>query len=373
MTKPKAITIIKPGAYERFDKASAEKFFRAEQQVLSLLEKGRIALGEEQLKAKTGFTNEHLPTASPTRTDFTLDDITFNMLTTVRANNPTYSTTFIQICSALELLQLDWKDNVRKDGVRTYDGEPFVRWDYLLRLVTGYLSQATILGVENKFEAITAPKEIAEEKLEALVLPLSLIDGFEINRPGSARLWYRARRFCEEVEQETVAPLKKEVEERSGVKEMPAETQEHEEQIADYLFVLKSVPSPRKEYGKIISRLFEVPQKNKPEGDTSLPIVVGPDNYLTLLEEYRPILTTSLKKWKGLEGKIGELVTFFYGIEDEEKVLEQFPYLPEYKVKRDGEKIFVSIPAIYSHLKALEQDYKTNRLLRRHSAQPVAV
>jgi len=368
-----AIVLVKPEAYESMGKAAAEGYFKAEQRVLSAIKGGLIDRGEDQLRAKTGFTSENLPDESPTRTEFSMDGIGFGLVTNVKVITPPYQAAFDKITGFLEVLVNDRQQGIRKDNVRTYDKNPFVEMDYLMWNVLWYLSRVTKLGVENKFERIAAPAEVDEMVLERLVIPVELMRDFNIESPGAAKLWYQARKFYDDVIATTVAPLKDELVERTGVtvEEMPDETKKYWEQLGEYLFVVQSIPSPRRQAGKVIDRLYMIPQKTKPKGSTALPVVPGPENYQALLEEYRPILPTSLNRWKNLEGNIGELVVFYYGIENEPKVQEQFPFLPEYQLKKDGDKMFVSIQAVYDRMKALEENYVANRLLRVHSQVPI--
>jgi len=367
-----AIVLVKPEAYEMLDKSAAEGYFKADQRVLPAIKSGLINRGEEQLKAKTGFTSENLPDESPKRTNFSLDGIDFDLITNVKVINPPYQTAFDKIAGFLEVMVNDRNQGIRKDNVRTYDKKPFVELDYLMQNALWYLSRVTELGVENKFERIT-PAEVDEMVLERLVVPVDLMRDFDIEKLGAAKLWYQANRFYDDVIATAVAPLKDELVERTGVtkEEMPDETQKYWEQLGEYLFVVQSIPSPRRQLGKVINRLYFIPQKTKPKGSTALPVVPGPENYQKLLGEYKPILPASLKKWKNLDGKIGELVIFHYGLENESKVQEQFPFLPEYQLKKDGDKMFVSIQALYDRMKALEKDYVANRLLRKHSQVPI--
>ena len=363
------IVLVKPEAFERMDKKAAKGVFQAEQRALSWIKNG-IDIGEKQLQAKTGYTNENLPKESPTATEFTLDDIAFELKTNVKVVNPPYQTAFDMIAAFLEVLVQDREDDIRRDNVRTFDGKAYVEWNYLMKRVLGYISRITQLGVENKFEKIKAPEEL-DASLDKLVVPVNLIEKFDIEKPGAARFWYQARKFYDEVIAATVAPFKGELVARSRVTEMPAETKRYWEQIEEYLFVVDSIPSAQRQPGKVLKRLFTVPRKTKPTGSTALPIIVGPENYGDLLEEFRPGLAKSLGRWKDVDGKIGEVVVFYYGLENDAKVQEQMPFLPNYDVKRDGDKIFVSVQALYDRMKALQTDYKTNRLLRKHSAVPI--
>ena len=370
MENLESIVFVKPKAYENLDEKEVENYLKADQRILSALE-GIIKLGEEQLKNKTGYTSDNLPDESPKRTEFSLDNIRFNLITNVKINNPKYQTAFDKITGFLEVLVNDWKHGIRKDGVRTYEKEnkePFVRWDYLMENVLWYLSDITEYGVENKFKSITAPKEFDDMNLERLVIPVEIIKDFNIEKPGSAKIWYLARRFYNDVKKEVTQPVKKEIEKRSGItkENIPEKTQKYIEQMEDYLSVLKSIPSPRREPGKVIKRLFAIPKKKKPKGSKELPIIPNEENYIRLLDEYKELLEISLKKWKQLEGNIGEIVVFYYGIEDNERVKNEFPFLPEYKLIRDEDKMFLSIQALYTRMKFLEEDYKKNRLLRRH-------
>jgi len=385
------MVLVKPKAYEEMGKEATIEMIKASQRVLTTIKKGIIDRGEEQLKTMTGYNKQNLPDESPKPTpDISLDSISFDLKTTVQVVNPEYVPVFSKIEGFLEDVVDDWKEGVRKNGVRTYEIEvikngeksyeksPFIRWDYLMSRVLKKISRKTELDAVNEVETIKAPKDLDEMKLEKLVIPITKTKGFDITQPGSAKTWYLAKRFYDEVQQETVQPVKEEMEKRSGVtkEEMPDKTKEYWEKFEDWIYGVTSIPSPRRQQGKVLSLLFTIPQKTKPKGSTALPEVPDHNNYIKLLEEYRPVLPTSLQKWKtqgelNYEGKIGEMVVFYYELENDARVLEQFPYIPEYQLKRDGDKMFISVQALYNRLKALEKDYKTSRLLRKHTVEPL--
>lgn len=381
-----AIVLVKPKVYECMGKSATEELLKADQRVLSIIKDGIIDKGEKQLISKTTYTNKNLPDESPKPTpDFTYDEIKFGLVTNVSRNNPPYQTAFDKITGFLEVMANDWKQGVRKDGVRTYEAEvvtdgqktyqkaPFVKWDYLMWNVLWYVSRVTELGVTNQIKEITAPAEMDKMDIGKLAIPVKLAKDFDIARPGAAKIWYLARRFYNEVSDETVAPPKAEMVARTGVtiEEMPEKTRVYLEQFENLLYRVQSIPSPRREPNKTLNRLYMIPERTKPKGSTALPVVPSPENYQRLLEEYRPILPVSLKRWKNLDGNIGELVVFHYGIEHEPKVQEQFPFLPQFQLKRYEGKMFVCMQAVYDRMKALEENYKVNRLLRVHSVVPI--
>lgn len=364
------IVLVKPKAFTAMNKGSIEGVIKADQRVISALN-DYLTVGEEQLKALTGYDNDHLPKESPTRTSKTLDDITFDIVTNVRVNNPEYQIVFHKIMGFLEMLANDWVTGVRKDGVRTYEVDsvktPFVRWDYLMWNIFYYTSRKTELGVTHEIEEIKGYPQLADMDLNRLVLNGALVEKPDITKKGAAQQWYLAKRFYDEVMSDTVEPFKEKMEEASGITEMPDETTKYWQQISNYLATLTTIPSPRRQYGKVINLLFQIPTKDKPKGSTELPVVPDYKNYQKLLDAYEPLLQTSLKKWKRLEGKIGELITLYYDLENEPRVKDEFPYLPEYLPKREDDKMFISVQALYSRLAALEDDYMKNRMLRKHS------
>ncbi len=366
-----SIVLEKPVPYDVMDLGSAESYLKILQGWLTMIKVGIVDKGEEQLKAMTGYDGEHIPDESPVRLDYSTQGFDFSLITNVKVVNPPYQSICDKINGFLEVVVNDWRQGVRKDGVRTYDKEVFVEWNYLMRNVLGYSSRSSRLGVENKFEKIIAPSEVDELSVDRLAVPLDLWGDFNVEKPGAVKIWYLARKFYEEVMEETVKPFKATLVENAKDVEAPIESKKYSEQIEKYGFVVQRVVSPRRQPGKLFSLLYAIPQKGKKRGSTSLPVIPGPDNYVQLLEDYRSELPKSLKKWKKFDGKIGELVVFYYGIEGDERVQDEFKFLPEYAVKRDGDKMFVSVQALYDRMVALEKNYKVNRVLNRHSSVPI--
>lgn len=373
------IIIAKPAAYQGMEVSSAEALLKAGQRVLGLLETAVVDRGSEQLKARTGYTKENLPEESPKPTaPFVLDNITFEMHTTVRRTNPKYQTAYDKIIAFVENIAYDWKEKAQKRGVRTYDDAitgnpgPFVRWDYCMARAYRYIGQVTELGVENKFDVITAPADYDAQKLDRLVLPVKILADFDINKPGAAKVWYLAKRFCEEVTRETVRPFKEEMETQAGGVDMSEFTKLRWKDIEKYLFTVQSVSSPRRQPGQAIQQLLVIPEKEKKKGDTSLPVVVTEENYAQILATMGKLeVEKMIESVKKLDGEIGELVTFYYGLEEHPRVRRELPFLPQYQVHKEGDAMFVSLQAIYDRMQALEQDFTTNRVLQRHSVTPL--
>jgi len=376
-----AFIFVKPEEYKSMDAEAQRQLMYTDQRVLPFVKK-LVAAGEQQLKNQTGYNSENLPSISPIKTDpFSLDGIVFSLQTTVKVNNPKYQTAYDQIIGFLEVLTNDWNSGVSKQGVRTYsieaqhiDGKteyeksPFVEWNYLMWNAMKYIGRTTDLGVANEIKEMTVPKELEDVKINRLVVPIDVLTKFDIEKPGTAKIWYLANKFLEATITDTVEPVEEEMDKRSGitVEDLPKTTVEFCEQFDDLLNKVTYTPSERRQPGKALKRLFEIPQKDKPKGSLALPIVPTQDNYQSILDDYAPVLPTSLKKWKDLDEKIGEVVVFHYGIEDNPRVQAEMPYLDAYRLKREDTKMFLSIQALYDRMKALEKDYVTNRLLKKH-------
>src|SRR3989338_229162 len=256
-----------------------------------------------------------------------------------------------------------------------------------MRNVYNDLAAMTNLKVETKIDVV-APASYEVGSLDRLVLPLSLIydlqngkPSFDIGKHGVAKLWYRAKCFAEQIERATTKPFKKGMEQSTGMEGMPDETTKHAEQIAQYLFTVQTIPSPRRQPGKVFDQLFAIPEKeikkNRKKGDGEdspggvLPTIISDQNYNAVLEEYRGQLDKSLKVWKSLDGNIGELMVFYYGLENHPRVQEELPFLPQYQLKRDGDLMFVSVQALYDRMHSLEEDFTKARTLHRHEVQPI--
>ena len=139
--------------------------------------------------------------------------------------------------------------------------------------------------------------------------------------------------------------------------------------VRDYLFRVQRVTSPRRQPGKALTRLFKIPEVEKEEGE--MPRIITAANFREVVTEYRPRIEASLRRWKNLEGNIGELIAFCYDLQDDPKVREQFAYLPEYQVEKDGDQMFVRVRGLRARMRALEEDYLKNRVLARHEVRPL--
>ena len=362
-----SFVIVKPEHYSGFNEPSTKAILKADQQVLGLLEK-IVTAGEDQLRKKTGFSNEHLPSTSPAVCKYTLDDMEIEVTSTVKRINPEYQVAFDRLTGFLDFLLDDWKDGIRKYRVRTYHDkehpkEPFVRLDYLLSNVYRFLGDVTELKVEQKIETWAPPEY--DDITTHLVIPLKLIARdtglFSIDEPGAAKLWYQAKKFKDDVLENTVKPYKEKALENAGVSETKDETREHFEQIAGkYLIRVQSVPSPRRLAGKAMNTMFEIPEIQREEG--VLPQVITNLNYRQLLDEYEPNLRNKKGDLRSVKN-IGELILVHYGLEHDPKVLDAGINLQAYRAQRQDGQIYVSIPAVYTKLGQLENELIRDRML----------
>ena len=130
------LVLVQPDMYQGFDEGSAEAYLIANQRVLGILRQGVINLGEEQLKARSGFSSSRLPDYSPHVTGpFVLDGISFTVTNTVKRTIE-YQKALDAGEHLLEDVCSDWKSQSRRVGIRTYkdshtkEKSPFIRWDY---------------------------------------------------------------------------------------------------------------------------------------------------------------------------------------------------------------------------------------------------
>lgn len=370
------IVFLKPGAYREPGESAARGYFEASQRVLSFIEKGLVKRGYDEIRALTGYSGDNPPDESPKKTPtITLDGIEIDLVTDVRALNPDYGEAFKDIGTLMRGLIFAWEKGYAADFYRTSGKKGnamAVNWNYVMENAHKSISGVTELEVVNQIKGMRPPGDYGRMKLDRLAVPVEVMRDFDIRRPGTAKIVYLAKRFCEEIIKDTVGPFRQEMIRKTGItrKEMPEKTDEFPEQIGKDLFTVKSIPSPRKQYKKGIETVFKIPQKGKPKGSRELPVIPDDENYIELLEEYRDVLPSSLKKWKSLQGNIGEIVTFYYGIEGEERVREELGSLPEYLLERKGDSMFVSGHAIYKRLMEVG-NVKTDRLLRKIESEHI--
>jgi hypothetical protein len=353
----------------------------ANQEGLTALKTKVIEPGEEQLKGMTGYNKYKLPKVSPIDAPpIVLDSITFNLKSKVSPNIQ-YKEVFNGLMYFIKFNMHDWEEGIRKDNVRNHKGEQYIELQYLLSNYFFLYNDSSIanLIVKNEIpeKGIIPSADLEHETLEKLVINLDLVNNFHIKKPGSAKFWYQAKKFYDS-ELPKINAVKKEMENRTGVSKenMPVKMVEYSEQIKNFLYVVDSVPQVRKQYAKILERLFAVPQKDKSKGSKELPVIVNETNFIKLIIDYSPLVGTSLKTWKTLEGNVGELIAVLLGIEDEPRVAQEFPYLPEYKsnaIPVKNNRTFISVQGLYNRLYALAEskDYDKDKLARKHSLQPI--
>ncbi len=337
-----------------------------DQRVLKFLKKF-VNEGEEQLKQ--GYSNNNLPKESPTHQKKELDGIEFLIQTSV-SKNISYKDVYNNLIDFIKFNDFNY-GKIDDNYLFQRNNEIFIEWNFLMDNYFFNLGNFTNLSVANKLpkNKMKIPEEIEKEKIKKLVIPLRK---FNIEEPGSAKIWCLARKFYEELS-EISKKEKKDIESKTkvSVHELPKETITYLEQSDDIVYGITSTPSQRKEYAKIVSRLFEIPQKQKPKGSKEIPIIITQKNYKDLLREYSLNMEKSLNQWEKLEGNIGELITFYYGIENNERVKEEFPFLPEYKKIDENNTAYVSMDALAQRIAALTQDYKKNRLAKKHFVEPI--
>ena len=154
--------------------------------------------------------------------------------------------------------------------------------------------------------------------------------------------------------------MEKELKLRAAPEKLPEHVQTFVQQFGDLLVSVTTTPVTRPEYGKAINRMFRIPEAAKKRGSRELPAIPTPENYIALLEKFRESLPRALPQWRNLENHIGELVTFHYGLENNARVAEAYPFLPEYQLKRRGNVAYVSLEAVKERLEGLVSDYQSH-------------
>ncbi|MBD3310628.1 hypothetical protein GF351_05405 [Candidatus Woesearchaeota archaeon] len=369
--KIEAVVLVRPEAYDPENMSSAKGYFEAKNGCLATLKKKMLDPGTEQLKAQAPEPLEK----SPSETEVTLDGIDFTLKTVARRNNPEYQKAFDRTLGFLEVLADDWEQGIRRDNIRTYNtrsdtgrtrSAPFVEWHYLMGRVLSHISEVTEVGKKTEI-SVSGTGELDQRNLDCLVLPVEALQGFDITREGSAELWHLGRRFYEEVMADTVKPYKEEMEARAD----QDETGMYWKQLEKEVFLAKSISSPRREPGKTMQLMYKIPVKARAKDSRGFPVVPGPKNYMEVLDSYEDSLARSLKTWKKLEGNIGEMIIFYYGMQDHERVRKEMPAVKGYGLIRDSDRMFVSLEAVEQRMRSLEKDYVANRKLHVHSIVPV--
>jgi hypothetical protein len=312
------ITIKKPQRFEKLDSTAAENYFRLREGGISFLENEVIKPFEAALKEKTGFSDENIPDIAATK-KLNLDGIVFSITSEPTTKRPSYGEIYEKLTTYLNIINEEYDQGTRKEGVITIDSLPYISAENILTKILEWKDEVLDRGVKQTIK-FKLPEEIEDENLKSLAV--GLVDYSAIN-PATARTYVRAKIMKLDAA-EIISDFEGKLKDQTGFSKenLPENTENSWVQAGDYLFKIQSVPYPSTSYGKIINDLAKSSDNLKSAGDLCLML----DGKEALLENIYEIRTRDDSKYislrslqsrisklteKNTENTLGQKITFY--------------------------------------------------------------
>lgn len=297
------ITIKKPQRCERLDSTAAENYFRLKEGGMSFLENEVIKPFEAALKEKTGFSDENIPVAATTK-KLNLDGIVFSITSEPTTKRPSYGDIYEKLTTYLSIVEQEYNQGTRKEGVLTIDSMPYIAVENVLNKILEWKDEVLDKGVKQTIN-FKLPEEIEDENLKSLAV--GLVDYSVIN-PANAKTYVRAKMMKQDAA-EITGDFEGKLKEQTGFSKenLPENTENSWVQVGDYLFKIQSVPYPSTSYGKVINNLVKS-DKPKSAGDFCL-ILGGKEALLENIYDIRIRDDSKYVSLASLNSRINELKT----------------------------------------------------------------
>ncbi len=296
------ITVKKPQKFEKLDSAAAENYFRLREGGISFLENEVIKPFDVALKEKTGFSDENIPKEATTK-KLNLDGIVFSITSEPTTKRPSYGDLHEKLTTYLGIIEQEYNQGTRKEGVITIDLLPYISVENILSKILEWKDEVLDRGVKQTIK-FKLPEEMENENLKSLAV--GLVDYSVIN-PANARTYVRAKMMKLDAA-EIISDFEGKLKDQTGFSKenLPEQTENSWVQAGDYLFKIQSVPYPSISYGKIINELVKSSENPKLAGDLCLML----DGKEALLENIYEIRTRDDSKYislRSMQGRISKL------------------------------------------------------------------
>jgi len=276
-------------------KGNAELFYVAERYNVPVL-KGVVSEFEDALKEELGF-NGKIPKTSRERR-LNKGCIEFKVKQTP-TSNPSYQAIGERIGQYLTDIQGLNEEGMRREGVRTIDGEPYLLLDDLVAKIDGLKEE---YGNEGSRINVSYSKMKKDPDLSRM---LELKPGTFGNVTGENAKTYRiAKEQLKLLGNNVINPFKAAIKAETGYSaaNVPAETQYDMFGVGDFIFMVVTAPREEIKYGKAaktIISMAEEPQEGfvrQRDGNLYVPVSKLVQTYDTLVaENTRTIVQQDIK------------------------------------------------------------------------------
>ena len=276
---------------------------------------------ECRLKDCTGFSDEHLP-ESDTEIEYNLGDISFRMLCSPTRKRPSYEAVFSDLKNYLEELRTGYENGIRRKGVLSIDGRPYVELSDITDRINMKRGEVTREGVKIGISEKTVPSGLFDD-LYKVTIPLDFQDS-QLTE-GAARLYLKAewlvngyRAVINGFEKALIGLT------GYGMENIPEETTHFWESFGRHLFHVPVIPYPSTSYGKVMKRLVGEGKTAKTTGDLVL-IRNNADNsrlskYAVRIRDGRHFVSLD-----GIMERITEIRDSETGMKVRQKPIEHYP------------------------------------------------
>lgn len=232
--------------------------------VLPFLKKEVIEPITEEIKNRTGYSDENIP-KEEIQVPIEVGKEKMIVKVTPTTKRPGYEDVYSRICGYLDDLEKAYKDSREQEGMKKIEGVPYIDLPLLINVLYEYRKRIIDRGVK---------QELLNSKIESRIKYLAIPVGLDFSKlpHGSLEMLQSANKFHDDEKRNVVERLESLIFEKTGFWEenIPKERNDYWNSYGRYYVHAISSPKETIAYGNIVNTLVGEGTKKTAPGELIL-------------------------------------------------------------------------------------------------------
>ena len=231
---------------------------------LPFLKKEVIDPITENIKDRTEYSDENVP-KDKKEVCIKVGEEDMVVVVTPTIKRPGYEEVYSRINGNLDDLEKAYKDSREQEGMRKFEGNPYVDLPLLIKVLDEYKKKIINIGIK---------QELVGSKLEETIKKIIIPIGVDFSKlpEGSLEILRKANRFYEDEKNNVIESLENLIFKETGFGEdkIPKEREDYWNSYGNYYLHAISSPKETMAYGKIVNSLIGEGSKKTAPGELIL-------------------------------------------------------------------------------------------------------
>ncbi len=246
---------------------------------LPFLKKEIIDPITDEIKKRTGYSDKNIPKETEkVPVNAGGDKIIVEVTPTIK--RPGYEEVYSRINGYLDDLERAYKDSREQEGIRKFEGNPYVDLPLLIKVLDEYKKKIISIGIK---------QELLGSKLEETIKKIIIPIGVDFSKlpDGSLEILRNANRFYEDEKNNVIESLENLIFKETGFGDdkIPNQREDYWNSYGNYYVHAISSPKETMSYGKMVNALIGEGSKKTAPGEL---ILIANRNFDAVPKVYSP-------------------------------------------------------------------------------------